>query len=98
MAEFTDAQVDEIIAELKPVLERTGMTAADAGLFTAHFCNRMGGMPESAIHPIRKVLRNIPLSVFIAKKESIRNVCRQAAEDLRLLTASGEDASAEGSR
>ena len=94
MSEFTNEQVDGIIKEIMPVLERTGMKASDTERFIISIMGRLNFNPESAMEPIRKVLRDIPLATFQAKKIVLYKACVKAAEELRLLIASDEHASA----
>lgn len=95
MPEFSDQQVDQGVKEIMPVLERTVMKASDAEYFMAHFLNRIRSNPLNVIRPIEKVLLNVPLALFNAKRDDPDSLCLRVAEDVRLLIMSGERASVE---
>lgn len=87
--------VEEIVAEALPIFAKHGVKAGDAESLVYDLCRAVGAYPEGATDQIRTYLRNLPLSVYLKNKDAIKNLCRQAAEDLRLLIESGEGASHE---
>lgn len=98
MSEFNVQQVDQIVKEIMPLLERTGMKSSDAEYFMAHFLNRVRSNPLDVLRPIEKVLHNVPLAVFNAKRDDLDSLCLRVADEVRLLIMSGEGASVEEQR
>jgi len=95
---YNKDQAKQIIDAILPLMAQTGMTVADTFDFRNYELDKLVVTPDSALHPIWLAIRHMPLSAYLANEEAIRNVCRKAAEDLRLLIESGEHASDAGAQ
>ncbi len=86
--------VDAIFDDFTGLCLKHGIEAGDADRLAIYVSNKLSAMQSLPASDLNRFIHRLPLSVFLAKKDSIAEVCNRALGELRLLTGTSASESA----